>query len=300
MFDVVGVGANSIDYVYRLPDYPRPEGPSAKMRISSHAISPGGQTATVLCACAALGLRTKYVGTMGNDAGAARIREELTRRGVDLADLIARDGPNPYAVILLDDRRGERIVLWDRDDRLRLRANDIRPKTIRSARLVHVDDVDVEAALRGAQLARDAGIPVTSDIEQVTEHTGALVAAVDVPIFAEHVPAGLTGETDLERALRKMRIGHPGLLCVTLGPRGAMLLDGDRLHHEPAPAVTVVDTTGAGDVFRGAFIYALLKGEAPSDILRFATKAAALSCTKAGAINSVPTLEEATRATKTF
>ncbi|MEQ1574495.1 MAG: PfkB family carbohydrate kinase [Vicinamibacterales bacterium] len=295
MFDVLGVGACSIDYVYRLPDYPRPDGPSAKLRISSRTISPGGQTATVLCTCAALGLRTKYVGTVGNDDGGRRVREELMRRGVDLADLVERNGPNPYAVVLLDERQGERIVLWDRDDGLRLRPDDIRPEVIRSARLVHVDDVDAEAALRAASLARSAGVRVTSDIEQVTELTQRLVAAVDVPILAEHVPAALTGEHDMERALRAIRRGHAGLLCVTLGARGAMLLEGDHLYHEPAPRVKVVDTTGAGDVFRGAFIHALLRGDAPRDILRFATTAAALSCTKPGAIGGVPTLEEATK-----
>jgi sugar/nucleoside kinase (ribokinase family) len=69
-----------------------------------------------------------------------------------------------------------------------------------------------------------------------------------------------------------------------------MLLDGDRLYQEPAPVVKAIDTTGAGDVFRGAFIYALLRGDAPGDILRFANAAAAVSCTKEGAIASVPRL----------
>ena len=135
-------------------------------------------------------------------------------------------------------------------------------------------------------------MPVTSDIERMTESTSELIAAVTVPIFAEHVLEPLTGERDFERALRRLRAWHGGMLCVTLGARGAMLLDGDRLYHEPAHPVTVVDTTGAGDVFRGAFIYALLRGDAPAEILRFANGAAAISCTRLGAINGVPTLAE--------
>jgi sugar/nucleoside kinase (ribokinase family) len=106
------------------------------------------------------------------------------------------------------------------------------------------------------------------------------------------VPGELTGESDPERALRKLRVQHPGLLCVTLGERGAMLLEGDRLHHVPAAKVAVVDTTGAGDVFRGAFIHALLKGDPAEAILRFAVAAAGASCTKAGALDGVPTREE--------
>ncbi len=122
--------------------------------------------------------------------------------------------------------------------------------------------------------------------------TEALIASVTVPIFAEHALEPLTGERDFERALRVLRRRHAGMLCVTLGARGAMLLDGDRLYHEPAFQAAVLDTTGAGDVFRGGFITALLRGDRPGDILRFANAAAAISCTRLGAINGVPTLEE--------
>jgi len=302
MYDVVGVGANSVDYVYRLPQFPQPDTAAAKLRISSHLISCGGQTATTLCTCAAMGLRTTYIGTTGNDPNGQRIRDELARRGVDIEHACVRDTINPFAVILLDEQQGERLVLWDRNPALRLQPADIDPSVIREARLLHVDDVDEEAAIRAASLGREAGIAVTSDIERVTGRTGALVGAVTVPIFAEHALEPLTGERDPERALRAVRrqrvrlkpgtTDEDGMLCVTLGARGAMLLDGDRLHHEPAHQVQVEDTTGAGDVFRGAFITALLRGDTPDRILRFANAAAALSCTRVGAINSVPTLED--------
>ncbi len=291
-WDAIGVGANSVDYVYRLPGYPLPDSPTAKMRIDSHLVSYGGQTATVLSTCAAMGLRAKYVGAFGSDDNGRRMRDELTRRRVDLSGAVTRDGPNRFAVILLDQTVGERIVLWDRDARLSLSDSEL-TAAISSTRLVHVDDEDQEAAIRAATIGRDAGVPVTSDIERMTERTEELVAKVTVPIFAEHLLQQLTGESDFERALRKVRRSHDGMLCVTLGARGAMLLDGDTLHHEPARPVKAVDTTGAGDVFRGAFIYALLRGDTPAaDILRFANAAAAVSCTRVGAMASAPTLAD--------
>ena len=293
MFDVVGVGANSVDYVYRLPEYPRPDSPASKLQIRSHLISCGGQVATTLCTCAAMGLRTAYVGAVGSDDNGRRMRDELTRRGVDMSSAVVRDAVNPYAVILLDDQQGERIVLWDRSPGLALTDAELPRSVIQSARLLHVDDVDEDASIRAARIAREAGIPVTSDIERVTDRTAELVAAVSVPIFAEHVMEPLTGERDFERALRALRRRHNGLLCVTLGAHGAMLLDGDRLHHVHGVKLPIVaDTTGAGDVFRGAFIYALLRGDPPDAMLRFANTAAALSCTRTGAIASVPTLPE--------
>jgi sugar/nucleoside kinase (ribokinase family) len=292
MVDVVGVGANSVDRVYRLPAFPTPNGPAAKLRIVNHDIGPGGQTATTLCACASMGLTTRYVGATGNDDSGRLIREELSRRGVDVSRCLVRDASNAYAVILIDDTQGERVVLWDRDSRLNLVPAEIDAADIGGARLLHVDDVDVEASLHAASIARDAGIPITSDIESVGHKTEELIAAVTVPIFAEHVLEPLTGECDPERALRALRRRHTGLLCVTLGARGAMLLVGDRMYMEPAFETTVVDTTGAGDVFRGGFISALLRGDAPKDILRFANAAAAISCSRAGAINGVPSLAE--------
>ena len=291
MFDVIGVGANSVDYVYRLPQYPRPDSPMAKLAIDSHLISCGGQTATTVATCQAMSLRTKYIGVVGNDDNGNRMRQELNRREIDTAHVVTRDATNAFAVILLE-KTGERVVLWSRDPKLPLRQEEVDPTVLREARLLHVDDVDEDASIRAASHGRAAGIPVTSDIERVTQRTGDLIAAVTIPIFAEHVLGELTGESEPERALRAMRTRHDGMLCVTLGARGAMLLDGDRLYREPGHKVETVDTTGAGDIFRGAFIYALLSGRNPADILRFANAAAAISCTRVGAMASVPVVDD--------
>lgn len=291
-WDVIGIGATSVDYVYRIPARPEPEGPHSKVRISSHMVSCGGQTATALGTCAALGLRASFAGVLGSDENGRRIREALVQRDVHVGDALISEAPNQFAVILVDERTGERMVLWSRDALLSLEPHDLRPDLLARARVVHVDDVDQEGAILVAQAARATGAIVTSDIDRLTDRTEALIAAVSVPMLAEHVPPALTGESDMERALRKLRGPGSRLVCVTLGRRGAMLLDGDRIHHEPGVAVNAIDTTGAGDVFRGAFIYALLRGDAPPEILRFANAAAAVSCTRPGALDSVPTLAE--------
>lgn len=293
-WDVIGLGANSVDYVYVLPAYPQPSGSRAKMRVGAHFVSCGGQVATALACCARLGLRAKYIGVTGTDDNGRRIREELGRRTIDLTDAVIRDLPNQFAVILIDEQSGERIVLWDRDERLQLRDHELPPDALCATRILHVDDVDQEAAIRAARLAGTRGVVVTSDIDRATDLTMELVRSVTVPVFAEHVPRALTGEDDPERALRKLRREHPGLLCVTLGANGAVALDDDRFLRSPAFKVNAVDTTGAGDVFRGGFIYALLGGRSPMESLRFANAAAAVSCTRRGAMNGVPNLEEVT------
>jgi sulfofructose kinase len=292
VIDVVGVGANSVDFVYRLPAYPRPDSEFAKLRITDHLISCGGQVTTALATCAALGLRTAYIGTLGSDEHGVRMHDELRRRGIDDSRAVTRGAGNPFAVILLDDREGERIVLWHRDSRLALAATEIDRETLASARLVHVDDVDLGASIEAARVARAAGTPVTSDIERTTEDIHALIDAVTIPIFAEHVPAALTGEPELSAALMQLRRPHHSMLCVTRGARGALLVAGGDVIQDPGVAVKAIDTTGAGDIFRGAFIYALLRGDAPRDIVRFANAAAAISCTRVGAMASVPSLAD--------
>src|SRR5262245_27528005 len=244
MWDVVGVGANSVDYVHLLPGYPQPFGSFAKMKIQRQQILCGGQMATAMCSCARLGLRAKYVGVTGTDANGRRVRAELDKRGIDLSDVIIRDAQNQFAVILVDETNGDRIVLWDRDDRLMMRDRDIPAEAIAHARVLHVDDVDQPAAIRAAQMARDHAVHITSDIDRLTERTRDLIDAVTIPIFAEHVPTRVSGMPGQEEALRALRQPHHRLVCVTLGERGAMAVDDHGVHYAAAFQVDAVDTTG--------------------------------------------------------
>jgi sulfofructose kinase len=240
---------------------------------------------------------------MSSDQNGDFVRDALATRGIDVSRAIVRSGVNPFAVILVAEGmtshglqrgsgQGERIVLWDRPAEMALKPGDLPVDLAASTRLVHVDDVDPDASIAAGKAGIAAGVHVTSDIEAARPKTPAILDAVTIPIFAEHVPGDLTGERDIERALRILRHRHAGMLVVTLGARGAAMLEGDRYLRQPAFPVDVIDTTGAGDVFRAGFIYALLRGDTPEGILRFACAAAGASCTRRGAIASVPTLDE--------
>lgn len=290
--DVIGLGASSVDYVHVLPAAPGAGSANAKLRISSHFVSCGGQVANTMAACAAFGLRARFLGPMGNDANGRRLRDELAARGVDVSAAIVREAANQFAVILVDERNGDRIVLWDRDPRLLIRGDALDPALFAGARVLHVDDVDEEGSIAAARLARAEGLMVTSDLDRATENTPILVESVTIPIFAEHVPGALTGEADIERALRTLRRPHHTLLCATLGTDGAIALIDDRIVRSPAFKIDAVDTTGAGDVFRAGLIYGMLGGWAIEESLRFANAAAAVSCTRLGAMSAVPALGE--------
>ena len=289
-WDVVGVGENSVDHVLRLPALPS-LADATKLEIRSSTHEPGGQVVTTLCTCIAMGLRASYIGAFGSDDDGERLRRTLAARGLDLGDSVVRPVPNRSAVVLVDERNGDRVVMGHRDAGLALDPEKLPRPALTHARAVHVDGVDEAASVAAARLAREAGAHVTCDLESIGARTGELLRELTVPILAQGLPEALTGEYDPEQALRRLDAPHARRRCVTMGTQGALLLEGDRVHRVAALHVDVVDTTGAGDVFRGAFIAALLRGLAPEAILRFANAAAALSCTKAGALGGVPTRE---------
>jgi sulfofructose kinase len=290
MLDVVGVGTNSVDEVLQLPIRVEAVPAGGKVRVGDRRFLCGGQTATVAAACAELGLRSGYLGAFGSDEHGRLIRNALKSYGVDVRESIDCEAPNRGAVILVDPH-GNRTVLWHRSEGLKLPFEKLRPSAMQ-ATVVHVDDDDPGIALHAATIARAAGAVVTSDLEHVSDSVEQLIASVTFPIFEQHLPAKISGERDPERALRKLRRLNTGVLVMTRGEHGSVALDGEAFHVAPAFNVKVVDGTGAGDVFRAGFIYGLLQKWAVPDLLRFANAAAAVSCTRLGAIPSVPTLEE--------
>ena len=293
-WEVVGVGENSVDHVLRLPELPSLAGAS-KLEVHSSTHEAGGQVVTALCTCVAMGLRASYIGAFGSDDDGERLRRTLAARGLDLGDSVVRPVANRSAVILVDERNGDRVVMGHRDAGLALDPDSLPRSALTHARVVHVDGVDEGASIAAARLAREAGAQVTCDLESIGARTGELLRELTVPILALGLPEAITGQRDPEQALRRLEAPHARLRCVTMGAQGALLVDGDRVYRAEPPRVDVVDTTGAGDVFRGAFIVALLRGDDPDAILRFANAAAALSCTRAGALGGVPTLEAVRR-----
>jgi len=290
--DVVGLGENSVDRVLVVPHLPGSTKAPSKMRVDAARRSCGGQVATTMAACATLGLRGAYAGRVGDDADGRMVRETLTGFGVNTSHLHTTSGAvTRWATILVDATNGERSVLWDRDDALAMGSSEIDAIDVAATRLVHVDDTDIAASIRLASAARHAGRLVTTDIDAEPDALGLLKLATH-PILSEHALAALSGERDPERGLRALRRQCDGVITVTLGARGAMTLDGDTLLTAPGISVTAVDTTGAGDVFRAGFIVALLAGRSVADTLRFANAAAAVSCTRVGAMGGVPTTAE--------
>jgi len=291
-FDVVGIGQNATDTLLLLSKFPAYAG---KVPFESEILSPGGQVASAMIACARLGLRVKYVGTVGDDERARIQLESLRASGINLDDVIARRNcPNQSAYILIDQATGERTVLWQRSECLRLEPAEVTPDKISCARLLHIDGSDTASVARAAKIARDRGIPVSVDIDTTYHGFEEVLPNVDYMIASSEFPVQWTSERDPFKALEMIQNEYRMRIAgMTLGAHGALARVEGRFVYSPAFVVNCVDTTGAGDVFHGAVCYAVLQGMSVPDMLEFANAMAALNCTALGARGRIATVEQA-------
>ncbi len=282
MVDVVGLGLNATDLAIDVPHYPAF---NSKVEFLTAEWQAGGQVATALVVCQRLGLQTKYIGRVGSDSLGQFQLESLRREGVDLSDVqVVPDCPNQLAYILVDRNSGERTILWRRDPRLNIQPDELKPEMIQGARLLHVDGHDTVAAAQAAAWARAARMPVSADVDNIYPGLDALLENIDYLISSESFPSAVTGEPDLFRALERLKTRYRMKLAgATLGRQGVLALTADGFLYAPGYDVPCRDTTGAGDVFHGAFIYALLCGWPMRRVLDFSCAVAALNCTALGA-----------------
>ena len=288
--DVVGVGINATDTIIRLPRFPASD---SKVEILSAEVAPGGQVASAMVACQRWGLRARYVGKIGVDDAGQLQQREMQREGVDAHWIAARGCSSQIAYILVDDSSGERTVLWKRDPAIALRPSDLKRHLISGARVLLVDGHDTEAAAQAARWAREDGITVVGDFDNLYPGVQDLLQHVDFPITSRDFPERLTGDENLPKSLPKILSQFKcRLIGATLGRLGVLAWDGERFILCPGFRVHAVDTTGAGDIFHGAFVYGLVRGWPIPQILEFSCAAAALNCTAPGARGRIASLDE--------
>ncbi len=286
-FDVVGLGANALDQLVQVPSHP---GAGEKIRFSSYLRQGGGQTATALVAVRRLGYRTRYIGGVGDDDEGRAVLAELAEEGIETGAVRVRPGGlTQRALILVGENGGERTIIWGRSEGMVVAAEELTREEIACGRLLHTDAQDPGSAARAAVWAREAGMPVMTDLERVRPGLEAFLPEVDVLIAAAEFPERATGRADLAGALAILRERtRGGLVMVTRGQKGVSLLEGDGLRHMPAYRVEAVDTTGAGDVFHGAFAVALLRGLDVPAAIDFSQAVAAMKCLQPGGRRGIP------------
>jgi sugar/nucleoside kinase (ribokinase family) len=244
-----------------------------------------------------LGLSGRLLGAVGEDANAEIALAPLCAAGVDVSRVERVAGAATRSALVLVDADGERSVLGYRDPRLALRTADLSRDAIREARALLVDAEDPDAARWAIDAARAAGVATVLDVERPDPDPVELAMIVDFPIVSESFCSDSSESHRVsdaaERAwLTRLAGARARMAVVTRGARGALACCGGEILEQPAFAVDAVDTTGAGDVFRGAFVWALLRGASAPRALALAACAAALACRGEGAQSALPTAAE--------
>jgi sulfofructose kinase len=223
----------------------------------------------------------------------------MERAGVESHWVIAANCQSQSSFILVDERNGERTVLWKRDPRLELRPEEIQREWVVRSKFLHVDGHDCAGAAAAARWAREASVPVIADLDNLYPGVEALLENVDYLISSREFPARLTGDQNLMVSLKTLskRFGNR-VAAATLGEDGVLAWDGAEFHYCPAFEIAPVDTTGAGDIFHAGFAYALVQGWDLARTLEFSCAAVGLACTAPGArggIAGVHRIEELIR-----
>ncbi len=289
--DVIGIGCAAADYLGVVARHPRVD---EKMQMLDFSQQGGGLTATALVALARLGARASFISKLGPDAISRFIIDGLGDEGVATDRVIVDpEARGQFAFVMVERGTGKRSILFSRVGVKRLRPEEVDADYIRSAKLLIVDDYECAGAMRAAEVAREAGIPVAMDADGVDRNAGDLIALADFPVLPAGFAMTFTGaETPQEAASRLCGKYRPSAAVVTAGEAGCYCASADENFHQPAFKVEAVDTTGAGDVFHGGFAYGLLRGWPLRKTVRFAAAMAALQCTHLGGRPGIPNLKE--------
>jgi sulfofructose kinase len=292
-FDAVGFGLNAVDHLVVVPAYPAFD---SKIRFTEHVQAAGGQTATALVTLQRLGFETSYAGRFGSDAEGGFGLASLKDEGVDTEFAEVLEGArNQIAFIIIDERNGERTIIWDRDASLAYRRAEAPVALAARGRVLHLDAHDPPACAEMARAARAAGVIVSADIDNIYEGLPELLPLIDVLISSKEFPARLTGIPDEREALMEIKARYGSrLVGMTRGTEGAVILCEGQFIESKAYRVPGVcrDTTGAGDAFHGGFLYGLLCNLDVETTLHIANATAALKCRGLGARTALPTRAE--------
>lgn len=285
--EVVGIGANVHDTLLEVGAYPKED---TKLRAENRISCGGGPCATGLVACSKLGAATAFIGNVSDDPSGRFLIDDFKRYGVETRYMTEKKGFDSFvSYVILSRESTSRTIVFDKGNVPPLELNDEQRAAVADAKLLMVDGNDLGAAIDGAKTARENGTKVLYDAGGLYEGVERLLPLCDIIIPSEEFALGITGKDSAEDAARAIFERYsPDVVVVTCGKRGGVMCDGNGVRSYAAYKVDAVDSNGAGDVFHGAFAYAMTRGFDFMKACKFSSAVSALKCTKVGARAGVP------------
>ena len=292
-FDVLGIGRPYADTLVPVSHLPTADEVLSVEGIEQQG---GGPVPTAMVTVGKLGRSAAIWGRVSADHYGEFLRQDFIRHGVDTTYLESCPGYHPaLAVILVDRATRTRAILHNQGNVPLPVAGDISADVVRQCRILHLSGSYMLAEIEAARLAKEAGVLVSVDGGAGLWKPGmeSLVSQADVLVAARHFA---------EQAADCFNLAACAQALLSRGPRTVVITDGadgshgwtseGQYYYQPAFSVTVVDTTGAGDVYHGAFLFGLLNDWPLPRIMAFAGATAALKCTRVGGRAGIPTLSE--------
>lgn len=285
---ISGIGYCSIDYLSIVPHIPVDD----KVEIIRSLIQGGGPAATAIAAAARLGAETAFMSVVGDDESGRKIIDGLAAEGINTSAIMVRkNSESPTAFCWIEQQSGKRSIAWTKGNTVPLAPEELDSDLIKASKVLHLDGHQTQAAIAAAKIARQNGVVVSIDAGTIVPGIDELLAFSDIIIASEKFATRYTGESSLEKAAEKLFHKDCRFSAVTAGIAGSVGFDGKNIIRCPAFKVDVVDTTGAGDVFHGAFAYKYSVGGTWLECMRFSSAVSALKCTKFGGRTGIPDLK---------
>lgn len=287
---VTGLGQCSMDFLAVVDEYPHAD---TKKEVLEWHEQGGGPVATALVALSRLGVNCRFYGVIGDDPAGEKIRRSLTEEGVDVKGLLQRGrNASQIAFIVIEKGTAKRTIFWKRPSGSPLLPNELGADFLNGSDFLLLDGLMRDASLAAAKRANALGIPVLLDAGSVRPGLLDIARLSDYVVASEEFARGL-GWVLAPEVLRqeKEKMGIK-VLTITLGERGSITTSGDQVFEVPAFHVNSADTTGAGDVFHGGYIYGLLQGWGLRNVVTFASALAAMKCRMIGGRAGIPRMDE--------
>ncbi|KHE94001.1 MAG: hypothetical protein K8F52_09790 [Candidatus Scalindua rubra] len=289
-YDVVGLGQCCIDYLGTVEQYPDI---NEKEEVSNLTVQGGGPVATAMVTLSRLGASTAFIGKISDDSFGDLIKEGLISEHVNIDYIVVEKGKrSQFAFIVIEKDTGKRTVLWSRATVAPLRSDEINRGVINTAKVLLLDGLMKESSVAAAGYARDAGVIIVVDAGSMREGALALVNLSDFFIASDDFVRQFSSANNPKAAAVELLGLGAKTVIVTLGEKGSICVTPERIFYQPAFKVKVVDTTGCGDVFHGAFIFGLLQKWGLNETMRFASATAALKCCEIGGRTAIPDLRD--------
>lgn len=290
VFDVFGLGAVSVDFLGRIEGWPAQ---GVKVKLNDLKVSGGGLVATALTAVARLGGKAAIAANLGNSIFAEQSLETLRTDGVDIFNVIRDHGDPVVSFILTDKNSGERNIFFSRNKVSYPSPEEFPDKSwYEKCKVLMIDHGTGNAGVKTAKVARERGIPVIIDAERVEPEIRQLLDQSDHIIVGKQFAEIYTGKENEQEMIRSLQTRDDQVIIITLGDRGLIGFENGSYFTMNAIPVNVMDTTGCGDAFHGAYAFGISKNWNIRKSALFASGAAAMKAMKSGGRDGLPHYEE--------